>query len=102
MTDNNNQQPSEAEDAARKGWMGEAQEALDRVAEALRSAWDTTRDARMSALDSAKSAVNELGEVVERGVTAAKERWAASDQAAGEAGDDTVSTEDTTDLPEDQ
>jgi hypothetical protein len=38
----------------------------------------------MSALESAKQAAQELGEVLDKGIAAAKERWAATEQAAGE------------------
>ena len=35
----------------------------------------------MSALESAKQAAQELGEVIDQGIAAAKERWATGDQA---------------------
>jgi hypothetical protein len=60
------------------------QEALDRTGDAVRTAWDATRESRMSALESAKQAAQELGEVLDKGIAAAKERWAATEQAAGE------------------
>ena len=56
------------------------QEALDRTGDALRTAWDATRESRMSALESAKQAAQELGEVIDQGIAAAKERWAADSQ----------------------
>lgn len=75
---------------SRPRWIKEAQEALDRTADAVRTAWDTTRGSRMSALESAKQAAKELGEALERGVEAAKERWEAED--AEEATDFTPET----------
>lgn len=66
---------------ARQRWIKEVEEALDRTGDAVRTAWDTTRDSRLSALESAKAAVKELGEVIEKGVEAAKERWAAGEDS---------------------
>ena len=64
----------------RPRWIKEAQEALDRTGDALRSAWEATRESRMSALEAAKVATRELGEALERGVEAAKERWESEDE----------------------
>jgi len=76
MTDSNHDQSSESGDAARNRWVDEAQEALDRTVAAVRSAWDATRESRMSALESAKQAAQELGRVLDKGVAAARDRWA--------------------------
>lgn len=65
---------------SKQRWVSEVQEALDRTGDALRTAWEATRESRMSALESAKQAAQELGEVIDKGITAAKERWAAADQ----------------------
>lgn len=64
-----------------KKWIEEAEEALDRTGEALRAAWEGTREARMSALESAKQAANRLGEAIDRGVSVAKEAWESRDSA---------------------
>jgi hypothetical protein len=80
MTDNGTDKGSES----RQRWFAEVQGALDRTSDALRTAWDATKDSRMSALESAKQAAQELGEVIDQGISAAKERWAAS-EPAGEA-----------------
>jgi ABC-type nitrate/sulfonate/bicarbonate transport system substrate-binding protein len=74
-TDNNHDQTNESADA-RNRWVDEAQEALDRTVAAVRSAWDATRESRMSALESAKQAAQELGRVLDKGVAAARDRWA--------------------------
>jgi hypothetical protein len=71
---------TEAGESKQQRWFAEVQEALDRTGDALRTAWDATRDSRMSALESAKQAATELGEVIDQGIAAAKERWAAADQ----------------------
>jgi len=60
------------------------QEALDRTGDALRGAWDATRESRMSALESAKQAATELGAAIDKGIATAKERWSAVDAANDE------------------
>ena len=70
---------NESGESAGQKWTDEVQGALDRTGDAVRTAWEATRESRMSALESAKAAVKELGEVLEKGVEAAKERWAASE-----------------------
>jgi hypothetical protein len=79
MTEND-QSHTESDDAARNRWVDEVQGALDRTGDAIRSAWDATRESRMSALESAKQAASELADVLDKGIAAAKERWAATDQ----------------------
>jgi len=74
---------TDAGESKQQRWFAEVQDALDRTGAALRTAWDATRDSRMSALESAKQAATELGEVIDQGIAAAKERWAA-DQDTGE------------------
>jgi hypothetical protein len=55
---------------------------MTRTGDAIRTAWEATRESRMSALESAKQAAQELGEVLDKGIAAAKERWSAADQTA--------------------
>ncbi|HVR31091.1 MAG TPA: hypothetical protein VMS74_00100 [Acidimicrobiia bacterium] len=64
-----------APDPGAKKWMDEAEEALNRTAEALKAAWEGTREARMSTLQAAKAAVESLGEAVDQGIVLAKESW---------------------------
>src|SRR5690606_1196926 len=66
---------SETTEESKPNWSREAQEALDRTADAVRTAWDATRETRASALEAAKQAVKELGEALEKGLEVAKERW---------------------------
>ena len=80
MTDNGTDKTSDS----RQRWFADVQGALDRTSDALRTAWEATKDSRMSALESAKQAAQELGEVIDQGISAAKERWAASEAAGGE------------------
>ena len=63
------------DDRARPEWIDEAEEALERVGDSLRAAWDETRDSRMNALGSAKQAAKQLGDAIDRGVDAARSRW---------------------------
>jgi hypothetical protein len=63
---------------ARQKWAAEVQEALDRTGDAIRAAWEATRESRMGALESARQAAQELGAVIDKGIAAAKERWAAA------------------------
>ena len=56
-------------------WINEADEALERTGEALRAAWEESRDARMSALEAAKEAANRLAEAIDRGIAVGRETW---------------------------
>jgi hypothetical protein len=63
------------DDRNQKRWIEEADEALTRAGEALRAAWDQSRDARMAALETAKDAAHRLGEAIDQGIEAAKHNW---------------------------
>ena len=78
MTDSQQSQSGSSTDAARTKWVDDAQAALDRTVEAIKSAWNSTRESRMEAMDSAKQAAEDLGKVIDLGVAAARERWADS------------------------
>jgi hypothetical protein len=54
-------------------WIEEAEEALSRTGDALRAAWEGSRDARMSALEAAREAATGLGQAIDRGVEAARD-----------------------------
>lgn len=73
MTDNN--QSNSQADTAGSRWVDDAQAALDRTVAAIRTAWDSTKDSRTEALESAKQAAEDLGKVIDQGVAAARERW---------------------------
>jgi len=79
MTENSTEEKTSGSGDSKQRWIAEVQEALDRTGDALRTAWEATRESRMSALESAKQAAQELGEVIDQGITAAKERWAAGE-----------------------
>jgi uncharacterized protein YhaN len=88
MTEGNHDQSSQSSETDRNRWVDDAQAALDRTVEAIKSAWDATRESRMGALDSAKQAAEDLGKVIEQGVAAAKERWSAEEDASAAAPED--------------
>lgn len=75
----------------RPEWVNEAEEALERAAEAIRSAWDQTRDSRMNALGSAKQAAKQLGEAIDRGVDAARSSWQSGEGDEPPSGDEVAS-----------
>lgn len=83
MTENGPKESTGSSDSPQR-WIEEVQEALDRTGDAIRTAWEATRESRMSALESAKQAAQELGAVIDKGIGAAKERWAESQ--TGDAG----------------
>jgi len=65
------------ESEPKQRWLDEIQEALERTGDAIRTAWDATRESRMTALESARQAAQELGVAIDKGIGAARERWAA-------------------------
>lgn len=69
-------QPEGVEEASPgSDWASEAEEALEGVGDALREAWDASREARLSALESAKLAAQQLGAAIDLGVAAARQKW---------------------------
>lgn len=73
--------PVAEEPKPRKEWIEEAEEALDRTSNALKSAWEASRETRMAALESATQAARELGVAIDKGLAAAKERWSGDEEA---------------------
>ncbi|MGA7272385.1 MAG: hypothetical protein WB239_15035 [Acidimicrobiia bacterium] len=73
---------------ARKDWMNDAQDALQRAGDAIRAAWDASKPARASALDAARQAARELDDALERGMAAARERWDKSQTAGTPVGEE--------------
>lgn len=76
---------------ATRRWVDDAEEALNRTGEALRTAWEETRDARMSALEAAREAVNRLGVAIDQGIESARKSWEPS--ATDETSDPRAETE---------
>ena len=78
-------EPKEASTQERSDWASEAEAALEGVGDALREAWEASRDARLNALESAKKAALQLGEAIDHGVAAAKEKWEAQGESDASA-----------------
>lgn len=85
----------ETTEKPRSKWIEDAEEALDGVGEALKAAWDQSRDARLTALESAKAAAKQLGEAIDQGMTAARERWESASTEAEESVADAAKVGDT-------
>lgn len=85
----------ETTEKPRSKWIEDAEEALEGVGEALKAAWDQSRDARLTALESAKSAAKQLGEAIDQGMTAARQRWDSAPTEADESVADAAKVGDT-------
>lgn len=82
---------TEDRDQTAKRWIDEAEEALNRTGDALRSAWDQTKDARAAALEAAREAANRLGDAIDQGIVAAKQTWDPGQEAdAGDSSEDEI------------
>lgn len=75
---------TENRDSEARKWMDDAEEALNRVSEAVKTAWEGTRESRMSALEAAREAANQLGNAIDQGIDKARETWGASKAQEGE------------------
>lgn len=74
-----------------KQWIGEAEEALNRTGDALKTAWSETKEARMATLEAAREAASRLGKAIDEGIEAARKSWDAS-QSQEPATSDAVDT----------
>jgi hypothetical protein len=77
----------------KRDWKAEAEEALQKTGDSLSAAWDATREGRMTALEKAKEAARQLGDAIDHGVAAAKERWVKEDGSAAETAETVAETE---------
>lgn len=68
-------------------WVKDAEEALAGTGEAIRTAWDASRDARMNALEAARNAVEALGDAIEQGISAARARKQETTETEADAAD---------------
>lgn len=75
MTDQPGSDRDDEGTSQRRDWASEAEEALEGVGTALQEAWAASREARLSALESAKKAAQQLGEALEKGAAAARQKW---------------------------
>jgi ElaB/YqjD/DUF883 family membrane-anchored ribosome-binding protein len=81
---------SEDKGKSARQWIDEAEEALARTGDALRSAWSETKETRMSTLKSAREAAARLGRAIDEGIDAARQSWDSSQQ---QGPDDMTSSE---------
>lgn len=58
-----------------RGWREDTQAAIDQASQALRTAWDATRETRGTALEAAKEATGALAAAIEEGIAAARASW---------------------------
>ncbi len=64
------------------------------MGDALKQAWDASRDARVGALESARHAMKQLGEAIDHGIAAARQKWEAEEGDGEEEGGVTPPTVD--------
>lgn len=62
-------------DPSARRWIDEAEEALNRVGNALSAGWEESHEARMATLQSAREATSRLGDAIDQGMAAAREKW---------------------------
>ncbi|HEX6301323.1 MAG TPA: hypothetical protein VF148_12720 [Acidimicrobiia bacterium] len=58
-----------------KQWISDAEEALNRTGDALKTAWNETKEARMATLEAAREAASRLGKAIDEGIEAARKSW---------------------------
>ena len=75
-------------------WVDEAEKALERTSDALKAAWDSSRESRLAALEAARKAAGQLGEAIDRGVAGAKDRWGHADTGVEAEVSNTASAEE--------
>lgn len=61
-----------------RSWAEETEEALTRAGDALRAAWEGSREARLTALESAREAASHLRDAIDRGIGVARDSWGGS------------------------
>ena len=84
---------SSEQEKTTKQWISEAEEALSRTGDALKTAWSETREARVATLEAAREAASRLGKAIDEGIEAARMSWDASQsQEAAERTSDPVDT----------
>lgn len=69
---------TENRDTDSRKWLDDAEEALNRASEAMRTAWEGTKETRMSALEAAREAATQLGKAIDQGIDVARDAWGAA------------------------
>lgn len=65
---------TDGKDTTRR-WIDDAEEALNKIGQALKAAWDESHEARTATLQSAKEATSRLGDAIDQGMAAARKQW---------------------------
>lgn len=79
-------------------WIDDAEEALNKIGQALKAAWDESHDARTATLQSAKEATSRLGDAIDQGMAAARKQWEPGEgQSSSDQGDSLSEAESTSD-----
>lgn len=85
---------TDEKDTATRKWIDDAEDALNKIGQALKAAWEETHEARTETLQSAKEATSRLGDAIDQGMAAARKQWepaedeASSDQADSPSGEE--------------
>jgi len=69
---------TDRQDPDARKWIDEAEEALTRARDAVRAAWEGTRDARIATLEAAKEAADKLSNAIDQGMEVARGAWDSS------------------------
>ncbi|MFP4072505.1 MAG: hypothetical protein ACLFVZ_00575 [Actinomycetota bacterium] len=84
---------TDEKDTARR-WIDDAEEALNKIGQALKAAWKESHEARTATLQSAKEATSRLGDAIDQGMAAARKQWEpAEDRSSSDQGVDTPEDE---------
>lgn len=70
---------TDEKDTATRKWADDAEEALNKVGQALKAAWEGSHEARTATLQSAKEATSRLGDAIDQGMAAARKQWEPSE-----------------------
>lgn len=70
---------TDEKDTATRKWADDAEEALNKVGQALKAAWEGSQEARTATLQSAKEATSRLGDAIDQGMAAARKQWEPSE-----------------------
>lgn len=85
---------TDEKDTAARKWIDDAEDALNKIGQALKAAWEESHEARTATLQSAKEATSRLGDAIDQGMAAARKQWEpleggpSSDQAESPAGEE--------------
>lgn len=73
---------TDEKDTATRKWIDDAEDALNKIGQALKAAWEESHEARTATLQSAKEATSRLGDAIDQGMAAARKQWEPSEDEA--------------------